>query len=161
MITLTTEMPKKQKLVRSRHASTEIVQLETELNHFGHRIWTPEQKSMIVAETLLPGMLTKTVAHKYGVNPSLLSKWRADAKKRKRSSIKFVQDNTPKARETKKTKPPEKMTETHQTGILEISYKGVTVHVDHNVDANRTSEIISALRNGAVKDLSTMTRVAN
>lgn len=124
------------------------------------RVWTPEQKREIVAESLGPDLTPTEVARKYAISSGLLYTWRhqvlgGQMSRLSRVAPSFAQvDMTPVFRqfEAPDAKPEEPAVPSapalplHPEGLIEILLpSGVTLRVDARVDGPALRRVVEAV----------------
>ncbi len=109
----------------------------------GHRRWPDEVKGRIVAETLVPGVLVREVAARYGLKPNHISEWRARA----RRGLLAVPELSGAAFVPVVMTPPPDAPEPAANGAsIEIVVGDVTVRVESTASVERVAALVSALR---------------
>jgi transposase len=126
------------------------------------RIWAPEQKREIVAESLGPDLTPTEVARKYAISSGLLYTWRQQILGGQMSrpactAASFAQVELapaprqlegPDAKPERKAAPPEPAAALRPDGLIEIVLPGgVTLRVDAGVDGpalRRVLEVVAA-----------------
>lgn len=112
----------------------------------GHRRWPDEVKGRIVAETLVPGVLVREVAVRYGLKPNHISEWRARA----RRGLLAVPEVSGAAFVPVVMTPPPDAPEPAASGAsIEIVVGDVTLRVDGTASVERIAALVSALRRRA------------
>lgn len=110
----------------------------------GKRIWPPELKARIVAETLLEGETVNAVAKRYELIPSTVSDWRRMARQGKLvlpnlDGIDFVPVEIEAAAPLAQSLPAA------SASTIDVIRHGVTVRLDAATPAARIAEIARAL----------------
>ena len=121
------------------------------------RVWTPEQKREIVAESLAPGLTAAEVARKHGISTGLLYTWRQRllagpnavitraaprfAEVAVAAAPPAAEPGAAPAMAASPTPPP------RPAGLIEIILPGgASVRVDAEVDARALRRVLSALQ---------------
>jgi len=121
------------------------------------RVWTPEQKREIAAESLAPGLSAAEVARKHGISTGLLYTWRQRLLAGPnavitRTAPRFAEVAMAAAPAAAEPGPPAVMAASptpspRSAGLIEIILPGgASVRVDAEVDARALRRVLSALQ---------------
>ena len=116
------------------------------------RVWTPEQKREIVAESLRPDLTPTEVARKHGISSGLLYGWRqkllgGQMTHLRQSPPSFAEvEIAPPQSDRADPEPSSPNAQSRPPGLIEIVLpKNVTLRVDAQVDGLALRRVLAAL----------------
>jgi transposase len=136
------------------HKTSRNPRIEVITRNDRRRIWTPEQKREIVAESLGPGLTPTEVARKHTISSGQLYTWRQQVLGRQmtllsRATPDFTQVEmtpAPQPSDASDEAPRPSVTPPCPMGLIEIVLpSGVTLRVDAEVDAAALDRVLAAL----------------
>ncbi len=143
---------------RSARTSTRREVVEVVTRGERRRMWSDEQKQLIVAEAMQPGALVTEVARRWGVGTGLIYTWRRQMRQGELGAMpvpapSFAQVTVappPTFAEPEPASPmPEVRTEADgsDAGLIEVALPcGATVRVGRDVDEAALRRVLSAVR---------------
>ena len=135
---------------RRKSAPTERIEVITRGER--RRVWTPEQKREIVAESLAPGLTAAEVARQHGISTGLLYTWRQRLLAGPnavitRAAPRFTEVAMAAAPGPAPAMAPSPTPPPRPAGLIEIIFPGgASVRVDAEVDARALRRVLSALQ---------------
>ena len=136
------------------HKSARSPRIEVITRNDRRRVWTPEQKREIVAESLGPGLTPTEVARKHGISSGQLYTWRQQVLGGQMTLLSHVTPDFAQVEMTPAPQPPDApdakngtpVTPPRPAGLIEIVLPcGVTLRVDAEVDAAALGRVLAAL----------------
>ena len=120
------------------------------------RMWSEEQKRLIVAEAMQPGALVTEVARRWGIGTGLIYTWRRQMQRGELGAMPVpafaevtVTPPSPMAEAEPLAPPPEVSVaaDDHGAGRIEVALPcGATVRVGRDVDEAALRRVLSAVR---------------
>ena len=120
------------------------------------RMWSDEQKQLIVAEAMQPGALVTEVARRWGIGTGLIYTWRRQMLRGELGAMPVpafaevtVTPSSPMAEAEPLAPPPEVSVaaDDHGAGRIEVALPcGATVRVGRDVDEAALRRVLSAVR---------------
>jgi transposase len=136
----------------TRHKSPRSARMELIVRGERRRVWTPEQKREIVAESLGPELTPTEVARKHAISSGQLYTWRqqflnVQTSLITRSTPRFAEVAVTSAAASIEADPPPAVSSPQRAeGLIEIVLPGgVVVHVDAHVDGRALRRVLGAL----------------
>jgi len=119
----------------------------------GRRRWSLDEKSRIVAETLVPGAVVLEVARRHGLRPQQVFTWRREARKLAASATPdapafvpaVVAGPMPGLAAGRPTQPEEQKASC-DAGVIELEIGGIPMRVGRGADADTIAAVIRALK---------------
>jgi len=151
---LPTTAPDAEPAPKIGHKTSRNPRIEVITRNDRRRIWTPEQKREIVAESLGPGLTPTEVARKHAISSGQLYTWRQQVLGRQmtllsRATPDFTQVEmtpAPQPSDASDEAPRPSVTPSCPMGLIEIVLSsGVTLRVDAEVDAAALDRVLAAL----------------
>jgi transposase len=150
-----TALDERARTTSGKSAPTERIEVITRGER--RRVWTPEQKREIVAESLAPGLTAAEVARKHGISTGLLYTWRQRLLAGPnavitRAAPRFAEVALAAAPPAAEHGPTPFMAASptpspRPAGLIEIIVPGgALVRVDREVDARALRRVLSALQ---------------
>ncbi|MDO9714131.1 IS66-like element accessory protein TnpA [Paracraurococcus lichenis] len=120
------------------------------------RMWSDEQKQLIVAEAMQPGALVTEVARRWGIGTGLIYTWRRQMQRGELGAMPVpafaevtVAPSSPMAEAEPLAPPPEMsvLADDRDVGRIEVALPcGATVRVGRDVDEAALRRVLSAVR---------------